>query len=177
VVFAAADAGDAGAVGDAGGPLLDHVALICADLDRTTAHYRSLGLRCTWSARGATEVDGVQEDPVEGADWLHLTGDEGYLSLAQAEDDRDARPVFDTDAGAVRFVHVGLAVPDIRSASVRVGRLGAASEFAPSSSIGERLYCNDPAGRRELGFNVELVEYRPGVARSGRVDQVSTASS
>ncbi len=84
---------------------LDHVRLNCADLAGTAEFYRRLGFALTWSGRGDDELDGLQEAPLEGADWLHLSGSDGYLSLSQA-DWQDYR-LHSTASGPPRFVTSG----------------------------------------------------------------------
>ena len=40
---------------------------------------------------------------------------------------------------------------------------------ATNDPEGDRIYLNDPDGDPLLGLNVELVQYRPGVPRSGKL--------
>jgi hypothetical protein len=59
-------------------------------------------------------------------------------------------------------------VPDLAAIAARVDAAGIHSLRAPRDSIGDRLYLNDPDGDDRLGKNVELIQYQPGVARSGK---------
>ena len=150
-----------------GQPALDHVSLMCADVAASTQYYQRLGLVVTWSARGDDDRHGVQESPVLGADWVHVSGQDGYLALSQA-DWKDYGTHTDA-AGPPRFIHVGLAVADLTAVEARLSDASTAYLRAPSSGIGERLYLNDPDGDPARGQNVEIVEYAPGVPRSGRL--------
>jgi catechol 2,3-dioxygenase-like lactoylglutathione lyase family enzyme len=150
----------------AGSATLDHVRLNCADVLEAMRFYRRLGLVVTWSAGAEEEVDGLQEEPVAGAGWVHVSGADGYLSLSQA-DWKDCR-VHKEASGPPRFIHVGFAVDDLSRVRARLKSASIPHLRAPSSGIGERLYLNDPEGIRELGTNIELVEYAPEVERSGK---------
>lgn len=148
--------------------VLDHVALTCADVGKTTDFYLQWGFEVTWSARGDEDCDeGPQVEPVSGADWIHVSGGDGYLSLSQA--DWEDYGVHSPAAGPPRFIHVGLAVEDLAKVTKRLEDASVGFVVAPTSAIGERIYLNDPDGDPRRGRNIELVEYRPAVVRSGRL--------
>ncbi len=111
----------------------------------------------TWSGRGDETREGRAEQPLDGADWIHLSGADGYLSLAQAKQ----------DAG---FRHVGFAVDDLRRFVARLESAGVWHDPAPTSRIGDRVYLNDPEGDPAADTNIELVQYVPGTERSGSID-------
>lgn len=144
---------------------LDHVRLNCADLAATAEFYRGLGFALTWSGRGDDELNGPQEAPLHGADWLHLSGSDGYLSLSQA-DWQDNR-LLSTASGPPRFIHIGLAVARLESVLERLDHAGV-RYLRGDPAVGKNLYVNDPDGDPRLGTNVEIIEYRPGVPRSGQ---------
>lgn len=149
----------------AGSVTLDHVRLNCADLSEATRFYRNLGFVVTWSGAGDESLEGSQERPLAGASWLHVSGTDGYLSLSQA--DWKDTGVHTRATGPPRFIHVGFAVHDLAAIRRRLKSAAVSYLRSPSSEIGHRLYLNDPEGDRRLGTNIELVEYTPGVARSG----------
>ena len=145
---------------------VDHVRLNCRDLKATAHFYRSLGFSVTWSGRGELEMDGPQEEPLDGATWMHLSCDNGYLSLSQA--DWEDYGVHSPASGPPRFVHIGLAVADLAEISERLD--GAATGYVRGTpAVGRNLYVNDPDGNADLGTNVEIIEYLPAVQRSGAV--------
>jgi catechol 2,3-dioxygenase-like lactoylglutathione lyase family enzyme len=146
--------------------MLDHVRLNCADLTVTMRFYRELGFTLTWSGHGETFIEGLHEEPVAGADWVHLSGADGYLSLSQADwrDYGSHSPA----SGPPRFIHIGLAVTDMASVAARLESAGIPYIRAPENPLSLRLYLNDPDGDAMLGTNVELNEYVAGVPRSGR---------
>jgi catechol 2,3-dioxygenase-like lactoylglutathione lyase family enzyme len=148
---------------------LDHVSLNCANLAEAIAFYRRLGLVVTWSGVPpdySTSRTGFQEEPLEGADWVHLSGADGYLALSQA--DWLDFGIHNANAGPPRLVHVGFSVANLAAVAARVEAAGIRTFRAPANSLGDRLYLNDPDGDPLLGSNVELVEYKPGVPRSGK---------
>lgn len=144
---------------------IDHVRLNCADLAGTAEFYRRLGFALTWSGRGDDELDGPQEAPLQGADWLHLSGSDGYLSLSQA-DWQDYR-LQSTASGPPRFIHIGLAVARLENVLERLDHAGV-RYLRGDPAVGKNLYVNDPDGIPGLGTNVEIIEYRPDVPRSGQ---------
>ncbi len=150
----------------AGGAVrLDHVRLNCADLAGTAEFYRQLGLRLTWSGRGEDELDGPQESALEGATWMHLSGVDGYLSLSQADWQDYGR--HSTASGPPRFIHIGLAVSRLDDVIERLGAAGI-RYLRGHPAVGTNLYVNDPDGEPRLGSNIEVIEYQPGVSRSGQ---------
>lgn len=72
---------------DAASVALDHVRLNCADLAASVAFYRGLELVLTWAGSGSRELPLVEDEPglPAGADWVHLSSGDGYLSLSQAD--------------------------------------------------------------------------------------------
>lgn len=143
---------------------LDHAALMCADVVASAKFYTSFGFQVTWSeAKGGLITDGAQRVPDE-ADWLHLSGTDGYLSLSQADWKDYGR--HNDAAGPPRFVHLGLAVPSLDDVLSRIE--AARTPFLTGSpAVGRNLYLNDPDGDPSRGSNVEIIEYVPGVSRSG----------
>lgn len=146
---------------------LDHVRLNCADLAATARFYRELGLVITWSGVGERFLDGVQDEPIAGADWVHLSGGDGYLSLSQA--DWKDYGVTLVASGPPRFIHIGLAVKGLADIVARLDAGHVPYTRGPHDPRGERLYLNDPDGDAALGPNLELNEYVKGLPRSGRV--------
>jgi catechol 2,3-dioxygenase-like lactoylglutathione lyase family enzyme len=141
---------------------LDHVRLNCADLAGTAEFYRRLGFTLTWAGRGDDELDGPQEAPLDGADWLHLSGTDGYVSVSQADWQDHG-----TASGPPRFIHIGLAVARLEDVTERLD--GAGTHYLRGHpAVGRNLYVNDPSGEPLLGTNVEIIEYKPGVSRSGK---------
>ncbi|MDQ3630275.1 MAG: VOC family protein [Actinomycetota bacterium] len=166
-VFAACDGEPAVAsTPPAGCVALDHVRLNCADLPAAVDFYRRLGFVLTWSGCDEACVEGVHEEPMAGADWVHVSGSDGYVSLSQA--DWQDYGAHSTASGPPRFVHIGLAVRELASIAARLQSAGISCLRAPASPIGDRLYLNDPDGDSSLGTNVELTEYEPDAARSGK---------
>lgn len=137
---------------------LDHVRLNCADLEATVEFYRRLGLGLTWAGGpgGETLVEGHHERLVAGADWVHVSAADGYLSLSQA--DWLDYGVHSPASGPPRFVHVGMAVADLDEI---IGRLEERrlQHRQVTSELGRQVYLNDPDGDPDLGQNVELVQY------------------
>ena len=144
---------------------LDHVRLNCADLAGTAEFYYRLGFTLTWSGRGDDELYGPQDAPLQGADWLHLSGRDGYLSLSQA-DWQDYR-LHSTASGPPRFIHIGLAVARLEDVLERLDDAGV-RYLRGEPAVGNNLYVNDPDGIPALGTNVEIIEYRPDAPRSGQ---------
>ena len=163
-VFASSNEGQS----NAGNVALDHISLNCADLARAIAFYRRLGFVITWSGTPPNYTNtrsGFQEEPLEGADWVHVSSDDGYLALMQADWKDYGRHT--ADSGPPRFIHVGFAVPNLYAIASRLDSAGVPYQLAERDSIGERLYLNDLDGDERLGSNVELVQYQLGVVRSG----------
>lgn len=149
---------------DASKVRLDHVRLNCADLRATADFYCRFGFGFTWSGRGDAERQGLQHAPMERADWVHLSGDDGYLSLSQA--DWRSYGVHSAASGPPRFMHIGFAVPDISRVVARLCDAGVGyRDGAPA--VGSNVYVNDPDGVPDLGPNVELIQYSPNLERSG----------
>jgi catechol 2,3-dioxygenase-like lactoylglutathione lyase family enzyme len=144
---------------------LDHVRLNCADLAATARFYRGMGLSLSW----AGDLNG---EPLEmthgldGAHWAHLSSSDGYLSLSKA--DWGEHGTHTTATGPPRFMHIGLAVTNLDDIIRRLDTKGI-DYWAVDGPIGRQLYLNDPDGDAAIGMNVELVCYRDGVARSGRL--------
>jgi catechol 2,3-dioxygenase-like lactoylglutathione lyase family enzyme len=151
--------------------LLDHIALACADVRAAIRFYRGIGCVVTWSANATAAEFGVQEEPVDGALFAHLSGSDGYLALAQVN---WGDPVVDGDTtGPPGLLHVGFAVADLAAVRERLSREGVEYLDAPPDAVGERLYLNDPDGDPLAGtHNVELIKYTPGVPRSGRLSDL-----
>lgn len=147
---------------------LDHVRLNCADLPAAIDFYRRLGLVLTWSGCGEDFLEGFHEEPIASADWVHLSGSDGYLSLSQA--DWQDYGMHSTASGPPRFVHIGFAVRDLAGIAARLDSAGISYLRSPRSPIGDRVYLNDPDGVSRLGTNVELSEYELGAPRSGRYE-------
>jgi catechol 2,3-dioxygenase-like lactoylglutathione lyase family enzyme len=143
---------------------LDHVRLNCADLNGAVGFYQQFGFELTWSGRGEEELDGPQDQPLDGATWLHLSCDDGYLSLSQADwKDYGRRS---TASGPPRFIHIGLVVASLADISNRLDRT-ATHYLRGRPPMGTNVYLNDPEGTGELGTNVELIEYGADPRRSG----------
>jgi catechol 2,3-dioxygenase-like lactoylglutathione lyase family enzyme len=152
----------------AGSVALDHISLNCADLAAAIAFYGRLGFVITWSGTPPDYTNtftGYQEEPLEDADWVHVSSADGYLALMQADWKDFGRHT--SDSGPPRFIHVGFAVQNLDAIAARLDAAGVPSHRASRDSIGDRLYFNDPDGDERLGSNVELIEYQIGVARSG----------
>jgi catechol 2,3-dioxygenase-like lactoylglutathione lyase family enzyme len=137
--------------------VLDHVRLNCGDIQKAINFYQRFGLVATWSNEEDAEGLGVgPNEPARMADWVHLSGDDGYVSLSQA----DWLPcgVGMPASGPPRFIHVGMMVSDI---SVIVARLNSANVpyIFSEDPVGRRLYLNDPDGIASLGNNLEIIEY------------------
>ena len=162
----AAETVAAGDDGASTGVVLDHVRLNCADLEATARHYLARGLRLTWSGApgGVTFVDGDHDDWRTGAEWVHVSGERGYLSLSQADWKEYGEHI--AASGPPRFIHIGFAVTDLDSILRRVHDRGVAT-IHNDSPVGRHVYLNDPDGDAMLGTNIELVEYSAGVRRSG----------
>jgi catechol 2,3-dioxygenase-like lactoylglutathione lyase family enzyme len=152
---------------------LDHLRLNCADLEATADFYRRLGCEYTWSGRDEEERDGPQETPLEGATWLHLSGGDGYLSLSQADWKEYGRHT--SASGPPRFIHIGLGVRNLPEV---VGRLddNGVPYLRGRPAVGANVYLNDPDGDPRVGSNIELIEYRPGVQRSGLRHAVASSA-
>jgi catechol 2,3-dioxygenase-like lactoylglutathione lyase family enzyme len=148
---------------------LDHVSLNCANLAATIAFYRELGFVITWSGVPPdyeTSLTGFQEEPLPGADWVHVSSSDGYLALMQADWQDYGR--HNANSGPPRFVHIGFAVTNLDIIAARLADAGIPNLRAPRDSIGDRLYLNDPDGDTLLGHNIELVQYQRGARRSGQ---------
>lgn len=143
---------------------LDHVRLNCGDLSAAAGFYRQLGFALSWSGRGDDEFNGPQDAPMEGANWLHLSCDDGYLSLSQA--DWGDYGAHSTASGPPRFMHIGLAVSELAEVVARLDQAGM-RYLRGNPAVGRNLYVNDPNGEARLGTNVEIIRYLPGVQRSG----------
>lgn len=155
------------------GPLmLDHVALTCADLGAAIRFYRSLGCVITWSASNTGARFGIQEEPVVGARFAHVSGSDGYLALAQADSGEG-----EGSSGRPRLLHLGLSVASLRPIRERLARKDVDYRDAPADAVGDRLYVRDPDGDPNLGENVELTEYAQGIPRSGQLVELLTAAS
>jgi catechol 2,3-dioxygenase-like lactoylglutathione lyase family enzyme len=143
---------------------LDHIRLNCADLVETADFYAKLGFHITWSGRSDEELVGPQLRPLDRATWLHLSCDDGYVSISQADWQEYGRS--STASGPPRFIHIGVSVPSIDEV---IGRLAAAHVrfLTGAPAVGRNLYLNDPEGVPALGTNIEIMEYLPRVARSG----------
>lgn len=145
---------------------LDHVRLNCADLAASVAFYRRLGLVLTWAGSGPRELPVVEDEPgmPAGADWVHLSSGDGYLSLSQA--DWLDYGVHSPASGPPRFIHVGLAVDRLDPILWRLSDRGVPHRCV-SGPLGRQVYLNDCDGDPASGFNVELFEYAQMAARSG----------
>lgn len=155
------------------GVRLDHVRLNCADLAAVEAYYRRLGFSLTWSGRGDDERDGLQEASLDGATWLHLSGEDGYLSLSQADWQDFGR--HNAASGPPRFIHIGLAVDDLAAVADRLDRPGV-EYLQGAPAVGRNVYLNDPEGQAALGSNIEIIEYHPGMQRSGQPPQTPAST-
>lgn len=146
---------------------LDHVRLNCADLAASVAFYRGLGLVLTWVGSGPREHTVVEDDftglPI-GADWVHLSSADGYMSLSQA--DWLDYGVHSPASGPPRFIHVGFAVDTLDPVLSRLDERGVPHRFV-SSPLGRQVYVNDCDGNPAASYNVELFEYAPVASRSG----------
>jgi catechol 2,3-dioxygenase-like lactoylglutathione lyase family enzyme len=150
---------------------LDHVRLNCADLATTVRFYQRHGLRPTWvGGRNAVRLNMDGEELPAGAEWVHLSATRGYVSLSQA--DWKDYGIHNTATGPPRFMHVGLAVPDVQDVVERLRSAGT-PHLDVETDIGRQVYVNDPSGDPARGNNIELVEYRPGVVVSGNGSQWS----
>jgi hypothetical protein len=99
-------------------------------------------------------VEGVQSEPMPGANWVHLGGSDGYLSLSQADGGDYGR--HSTATGPPRFIHIGLAVTDLATIALKrcedIATLSS-HEYSPSSSRargfapGAELRCNKRTDR------------------------------
>jgi catechol 2,3-dioxygenase-like lactoylglutathione lyase family enzyme len=148
---------------------LDHISLNCAKLAEAIAFYRKLGFVITWSGSPpdySNSRSGFQEEPLPGADWVHVSSADGYVALMQADWKDYGR--HNANSGPPRFIHVGFAVLDLEAIAGRLDAAGIPYFRAQRDSIGDRLYLNDPDGDDRLGNNIELIQYRPGVRRSGQ---------
>jgi len=143
---------------------LDHVRLNCADLVLTANFYRAIGFECTWSDAGSAEPAGLQADPVDGATWLHLSCEGGYVSLSQADWQDYGRHI--ASSGPPRFMHIGLAVASLDAVVARLDN-ARVPYLTSSPEVGRSVYLNDADGDDELGTNIEIIEYLPAMARSG----------
>lgn len=144
---------------------LDHVALMCADVVTSATFYIGLGFQVTWSeTKDGLITDGAQERVPDDADWLHLSGTDGYLSLSQADWKDYGR--HNDAAGPPRLIHIGLAVPSLDDVLRRI-ETARTPYLTGSPAVGRNLYLNDPDGDPSRGSNVEIIEYLPDVARSG----------
>lgn len=156
-----------GEVSGAPGPVaLDHVRLNCADLPATVDYYAGLGLGLTWAGDtdGETVAAGPHARLARGSEWVHLSARDGYLSLSQA--DWLDYGVHSDASGPPRLIHVGFRVRDLDAVATRLAR-GGVPHTATTSDVARHIYVNDPDGVPALGHNVEVVEYAPGLARSG----------
>jgi catechol 2,3-dioxygenase-like lactoylglutathione lyase family enzyme len=145
---------------------LDHVRLNCADLAATARFYRDIGLSVSWAGDHNSEPLEMTRNWLDDAHWLHLSSSDGYLSLSQA--DWGEYGTHTTASGPPRFMHIGLAVTNLDDIIRRLDTKGI-DYWAVDGPIGRQLYLNDPDGDPAIGMNVELVHYRGGVARSGRL--------
>lgn len=153
---------------------LDHVQLNCGDLGASMDFYRELAFSVTWSGREGVEIDGPQASPVDGATWVHLSCDSGYLSLAQA-----AREVPGGQGSAPegrRLVHIGLAVDDLAAIVERLDQADV-TYTRRTNAVGQSLYVNDPDALSDYGENIEIIEYLPGVQHSGTQLAASAVTS
>jgi catechol 2,3-dioxygenase-like lactoylglutathione lyase family enzyme len=155
-----------------GSAALDHVRLNCADLAATVDFYLRMGLQLTWAGGpdGETLVDGRHDTFVPGSEWVHLGAADGYLSLSQA--DWLDYGIHSSASGPPRFVHVGFAVRDFEGIVRRLAD-GDVPHRMVTGAVGRQVYLNDPDGDPALGHDVELVEYAPGIRRSGHREGVA----
>jgi catechol 2,3-dioxygenase-like lactoylglutathione lyase family enzyme len=145
---------------------LDHVRLNCADLSVTARFYRDIGLSPSWAGDHNSEPLDMTGNWLDNAHWAHLSSSDGYLSLSRA--DWLEYGTHTTASGPPRFMHIGLAVTNLDDIVRRLDTEGV-DYWAIEGPIGRQLYMNDPDGDAAIGMNVELVCYRQGVARSGRL--------
>lgn len=147
-----------------GAVTLDHVRLNCAELSATAEFYCRFGFTLSWCGRGDEELVGAQETPLEGATWLHLSCADGYLSLSQADWQDYGR--HSSASGPPRFIHIGLAVTRLKDVVERLDHAGV-PYLRGHPAVGENIYVNDPDGEPRLRTNVEVIQYQPGIFRSG----------
>lgn len=148
------------------GAKIDHVRLNCANLAETVAFYRGLGFHLTWAGYGEeTLFNGYHKELINQADWVHLSSQDGYLSISQA----DWRPygVGLSASGPPRFLHVGLAVHDLAVVENRLKAAGIPYLHPEGGPLGHQVYVNDPSGDPAVGNNLEIYCYQAGVQRSG----------
>lgn len=143
---------------------LDHVRLNCGDLATAAGFYRDLGFSLTWSGSEDPEAHGPRDSAVDGATWMHLTCDAGYLSISQADWKEYGQHTM--SSGPPRFVHIGLAVDDLAPILERLDRADTPYVHG-TNGVGHSTYVSDPDGVPALGSNVEIVEYLPAIQRSG----------
>lgn len=108
---------------------------------------------------------------LEGATWLHLSSADGYLSLSQADWQDYGR--HSRASGPPRFIHIGLAVSRLEDVIQRLDGAGI-RYLRGHPAVGKNLYVNDPEGDPRLGSNIEVIEYQPGVSRSGQAPAGAT---
>jgi catechol 2,3-dioxygenase-like lactoylglutathione lyase family enzyme len=138
---------------------IDHVGLICADLDRAIDFYHStLGLRLR--ARGTSTVQAAADTAGATFDWADITLPDGHIIELITFHDRGP--------GTPGDGHFALAVTDIDAALARLATADVQPESAPRTLTepgdwhGARIaFIVDPDGHR-----IELVERPTSRARS-----------